>query len=178
MLSARPLIRPITLTLVLALAVAACRGQEVLPEGGNPIPTPIAGENVGAEPESQAADTPEETVTRYIRDSIAAQVAFQQAKLTLRERYQNPDQTEADLGGLVTKISVLEDNSKITKPKETVANAHVALDIRVTFANGDTDTRACTFDVNLQQGRNEKGEAVWYVINPDAFPVFASCTPK
>ena len=174
----RSLIRLTTLTLVLAVALAACRSQEVLPAGGNPIPTPQIGENVGSEPGGQAAGTPEETVSRYLRDSIAAQVALQQAKITLRERYQNPDQTEADLGGLVTEISVLEDNSKITQPKETVANAHVALDIRVEFANGDTDTRTCSFDVNLQQGQNKKGEAVWYVINPDAFPVFASCTPK
>jgi len=51
----------------------------------------------------------------------------------------------------------------------------VALDIRVTFANGDTDTRACSYDINMERSDNKQGEAVWYVINPDAFPVFASC---
>ncbi len=178
MLSARTLIRPIVLTLWLALALTACRGNEVLPAGGNPIPTPQIGENVGSEPGSQAAGTPEETVSRYLRDSIAAQVAVQQTEIIMRERYQDPGLTSKALSGLVTEISVLEDHSTITRPKEDVANARVELDIRVKFANGDSDTRACKYEVNMQRRQNAKGQDVWYVVNPDAFPVFASCTTK
>jgi hypothetical protein len=178
MLSARTLTRLIALMIALAVALTACRGQEVLPEGGNPIPTPRIGEDVGSEPGSQAAGTPEETVSRYLRDSIAAQVAIQQTEIIMRERYQDPGLTAKALSGLVTEISVLEDHSTITRPKEDVANAHVSLDIRVTFANGDTDTRTCGYEVNMQRGQNAKEQDVWYVINPDAFPVFASCTSK
>jgi len=174
----RSLIRLTTLTLVLAVALAACRSQEVLPAGGNPIPTPQIGENVGSEPGGQAAGTPEETVSRYLRDSIAAQVALQQTEIIMRERYQDPGLISKALSGLVTEISVLEDHSTITRPKEDVANARVELDIRVKFANGDSDTRACQYQVNLQLRQNTKGQDVWYVINPDAFPVFASCTTK
>ena len=93
MLSVRSLFRLTTVTLVLAVALAACRGNEVLPEGGNPIPTPRIGEAVGSEPGGQAAGTPEETVSRYLRDSIAAQVALQQTKIIIRERYQEPGST-------------------------------------------------------------------------------------
>jgi len=165
-------------TLVLAIALTACKAKEVLPSGGNPIPTPRVGENVGADPDSQAAGTPEETTSRYLRDSIAAQVALQQTKIVMRERYQDPGSTSKDLSALVSEISVLTDRSKITLPKVDLANAHVSLDIRVKFANGDTDTRTCNYDVNMQRTQNAKGQTVWYVINPDAFPVFASCVSQ
>jgi hypothetical protein len=178
MLSIRSLFRLTAVLLVLGAALAACRRNDVLPAGGNPIPTPRIGENVGSEPGSQAAGTPEETVGRYLRDSIAAQVAIQQTEVIMRERYQDPSLTAKALSGLVTEIAVLEDHSTITRPKENVANAHVSLDIRVKFANGDTDTRTCRYEVNMQRGQNSKGQEVWYVITPDAFPVFASCTSK
>lgn len=158
------------------LTLTACLGSEVLPEGGNPIPTPREGESVDSLPDSQAAATPEETFTRYIRDSIAATVAVQQTKINMRGRYQEPDQTLEDLSGLVSEIAVLEDRTAISSPKETAANARVDLDVRVTYADGDTQSFTCKYDVSMQMSANAKGDNVWYVINPDAFPLFVSCT--
>lgn len=163
---------------VFALTLAACSPSEVLPKGGNAIPTPRAGEEVDASPDSQAAAKPEDTFTRYIRDSIAAQVALQQSKIAIRERYQNPDVTEQDLGGIVTEIAILEDRTTFTLPKQDLSNAHVEFDIRLTYADGDTETRTCRYEVNMQQGANTNGASVWYVINPDAFPVFNSCSAR
>jgi hypothetical protein len=160
---------------MLILVLTACRGNEVLPEGGNPIPTPRVGDVVDNSPDSQAAATPEETFSRYIRDSIAATVAVQQTKINMRGRYQNPDQTLQDLGGLVSEISVLTDRTQIKTPKDTAANAKVDLDVRVKYADGDSQTFTCKYDVALQRGANTQGDNVWYIINPDAFPLFVSC---
>jgi hypothetical protein len=162
--------------LVSLLTITACLGSEVLPQGGNPIPTPREGELVDALPDSQAAASPEETFSRYIRDSIAATVAVQQTKINMRGRYQEPGQTLDDLSGLVSEIAVLEDRTEITSPKDTAANAKVDLDVRVMYADGDTQTFTCKYDVSMQMSANDKGEDVWYVINPDAFPLFVSCT--
>ncbi|MBI3241629.1 MAG: hypothetical protein HYZ49_04980 [Chloroflexi bacterium] len=164
------------LGLVALITLTACLGSEVLPQGGNPIPTPREGETVDAAPDSQAAATPEETFTRYIHDSIAATVAAQQSKLTIRGRYQEPSQTIDDLSGLVSEIAVLEDRTEISSPKDTAANARVDLDVRVKYADGDQQTFTCKYDVSLQRGENTKGDFVWYVINPEAFPLFVSCT--
>ena len=166
--------------LLMTLVLAACGGKEVLPEGGNPIPTPIKGENVGDAPDSQAAATPEETFSRYIDDSIAALVAGQSQKLSLRARFQNPEQTEKDLGGLLSEVNILEDRTKIKKVTDTSTNAtaNVDIDIRVKWADGDTESFTCNYAVTLQSGENKEGETVWYVINPDAFPVFVNCTRK
>lgn len=161
--------------LLVALFLTACKGNEVLPQGGNPIPTPRIGDQVDNLLDSQAAATPEETFSRYIRDSIAATVAVQQTKINMRGRYQNPDQTSQDLSGLVSEISLLEDRTKVNSPKDTAANAKVDLDVRVKYADGDTQTFTCNYNVSLQRGANTKGVNVWYVINPDAFPLFVSC---
>lgn len=176
MFQIRSLVRAIVLVLTVAVTMSACRPKEVLPEGGNPIPTPRKGEPVGTAPVSQAAAKPEDTFSRYIRDSIAAQVALQQAKIAIRERYQDPGITVQDVGGIVTDISILDDRTKFTVPKVNVSNAHVEFDVRLTYADGDTESRTCRYEVNMQQGQNQTGDSVWYVINPDAFPVFASCT--
>ena len=178
MLQIRSLTRVALLALVAALALGACRPAEVLPKGGNPIPTPRVGEAIGTQPDSQAAAAPEETFRRYVRDSIAAQVALQQAKIAMRERYQDPAVTVQDLGGIVTDIAVLEDRTTFTVPKETVSNARVEFDIRLTFADGDTESRTCRYEINMRQGASSNGESVWYVLNPDAFPVFASCSAR
>ena len=160
--------------LVVAIVLAACTG-EVVPQGGNPIPTPIEGENVGSAPSSQAATTPEETFSRYLKDSLGALVAQQNQKLEMRQRYQNPEQTKEDLGGLLAEINVLEDRTKIKKVAETSTNAtaNVDMDVRVSWADGDQETFTCGYAVTLQQAENDKGEVVWYVINPDSFPIFA-----
>jgi hypothetical protein len=176
MLTSKLIKRLAMVALVTLLTITACLGSEVLPEGGNPIPTPREGELVDALPDSQAAATPEETFTRYMRDSIAATVAVQQTKINMRGRYQEPGQTLDDLSGLVSEIAVLEDRTEITSPKDTAANAKVDLDVRVLYADGDTQTFTCKYDVSMQMSANDKGDNVWYVINPDAFPLFVSCT--
>jgi hypothetical protein len=172
----RTLARAGLAALAAGLILTACRAMDGLPAGGNPIPTPRLGEEIGVEPESQAAADPEETFRRYIRDSIAAQVALQQAKISMRERYQDPDVTVQDLGGIVTDIAVLEDRTSFTLPRTDVSNAHAEFDIRLTYADGDSETRTCRYEVNLHQSANLEGQPVWYVINPDAFPVFVSCS--
>lgn len=174
----RSLARNLILALAVSLVASACQQGEVLPEGGNPLPTPRSGQFIGTQPVSQAASAPEATFQRYIRDSIAAQVALQQAKIAMRERYQDPNITEQDLGGIVTDISVLEDRTTFTLPREDVSNAKVDFDIRLTYADGDSETRTCLYEVHLQQAVNTQGDAVWYVINPDAFPVFLSCSAR
>lgn len=150
---------------------------EVLEEGGNPIPTPIEGVDVGEEASSQAAGTPEDTFRRYITASLGSLVALQQQRIELRQRYQNPEQTKEDLGGLVTAINVLEDRTEIKKVTETSTNAtaNVDVDVRVEYADGDRQTFTCKYPITLQQAENEDGDNVWYVINPAEFPLFVSC---
>lgn len=168
--------------LVAALGACSTSSTEVLPAGGNSIPTPIVGENVGMSPESQAASAPEETVKRYLKDSIAGLVAVQTQKITLRQRYQNPDQTKQDLGGLLTAVNILEDRTKIKKANanSTSATANADIDVRVTWADGDTQSFSCKYALNLQAAQNANQETVWYVINPDIFPIFATgvCVQK
>jgi hypothetical protein len=174
---ARFFLRSTAALLLLIVVLAACRPGEVLPAGGNPIPTPRAGDLVPAVAESQAAASPDETVNRYLTDSIAMQLKAQSTKIEVRQRYQEPGQTTADLGGLVTGIAVLENRTVVTTPKEIMALAHVDMDVRLTFANGDTDSRTCKYDVTLQRYANAKGDNVWYVINPNLFPFDSQCRP-
>lgn len=164
--------------LMLALLLAACGGGEVIEEGGNVIPTPIEGEDVGEEISSQAAGTPQETYDRYIVASIAGQVNAQKDKIDMRQRYQDPEITKQDLGGLVTEISILEDRTEVDQPTDNAATAQVDMDIRVQYADGDTESRTCSYTVSMQRSTNEDEEDVWYVVNPDAFPVFFSCNPS
>jgi hypothetical protein len=164
---------------VLAALLAACSPKpEVLPQGGNPIPTPVAGVNVGNAPDSQAAATPDESYKRYINDSVAALVDSQQQKINMRQRYQNPEQTKKDLSGMLTAISILEDRTKIKQVNDTSANANVDLDVRIKYADGDTQSFNCQYAIALQSAVNAKNATVWYVINPDVFPAFVNCKRK
>jgi len=164
--------------LALAILLGACAPKEVLPSGGNPIPTPIKGVDVGNDPTSQAAANPEDTYKRYIKDSIAALVDAQQQKINMRERYQNPGQTKLDLGGLLTEISILEDRTTIKQVNDNNANAKVDMDVRIKYADGDVQSFACIYQVVLQSAVNAQNATVWYVINPDVFPIFVSCSRK
>jgi hypothetical protein len=78
------------------------------------------------------------------------------------------------VGGLLTEISILEDRTEISKPTDTSANANVAMDVRIKYADGDSQSYTCTYKVVMQSGANAKNETVWYVINPDVFPAFAA----
>jgi hypothetical protein len=168
---------------ILAMALSACnvgRPTEVLEEGGNVIPTPVEGTDVGEGASSQAAGTPEETFSRYMTASLGSLVALHQQRIELRQRYQNPSQTLEDLGGLVTEIDVVDDRTEVKKVNEnsTNATANVDVDVRVGYADGDRQTFTCNYAVTLQQAENEDEEEVWYVINPAEFPLFVSCRLK
>jgi len=138
---------------------------------GNPIPTPLPAEDVGVGAQSAAEDTPEGTWENYVRDIIAEQVARQESKLSLYERYQKPGITEQNLGGIVTDIDLVEDRTEFNT-SETLASSNVEFDIRLTYANGDTDTRTCRFPISLEYDSDKE---VWFVVNPDALAVFAVC---
>ena len=153
----------------LALVFTACSvigGSE-----GNPLPTPKPEEDVGEEAKSAAEDTPEGTWENYLRDIIAEQVADRTSKIELIQRYENPDITEQNLGGLLTNIGLVEDRTEFST-SGGLATAHAEFDIRLTFGNGDTDTRTCTFNVSLEF---HEEDGVWYVINPAALAVFTQC---
>src|SRR5262245_18284373 len=115
----------LTVTAVLAMVLTACyagRPTEVLEEGGYVIPTPIQGTSVGEEAGSQAAGTPEETFSRFLAASFATLVSQQKANIELRQRYEDPEDTKQDLGGLVTDINILEDRTEIKKVNENSTN--------------------------------------------------------
>lgn len=178
----------IVATLLAAAALSACGAvtglvaaddgpppEEVVPEGGNPLPTPRPGVLVGDNPESQASSDPNVTYERYIFDTIAAQISLQDVQRAMRQRYQDPGITEQDLGGLLTDIAVLEDRTEVEQTRDDVAYANVDMDIRISWADGDTETRTCNYQVNMHAVETEDNIVAWYVINPEPFPVFFSC---
>jgi len=139
----------------------------------NPIPEPIEGEEVGAEARGAAGKTPEATWEDYLRDSISFQVARQGDKITLGERYQNPDHLAQNLGGLVRDIQLVQDRTIFSiSGQGTIASATTDFDVRVTFADGDSETRTCVYNVQLEL---DKEDEVWYVINPAALDIFTFC---
>ncbi len=163
--------------LLLIFSLSACSGGGSLPvvgggnDEGNPIPTPLPAVDVGEEAQAAAVDSPEGTWENYVRDIIAEQVLRQESKLTMFERYQRPETTAQNLGGIVTDIDLVEDRTSFnTTPSSASANAE--FDIRLTFANGDTDTRTCRFPIALEYDQEKE---VWFVVNPDALAVFAVC---
>jgi hypothetical protein len=159
--------------LILALAATACSAPfGIGGEEGNPLPTPQPGIDVGAEAESAARETPEETWEVYLEDSIAEQVARQEGKITLLERYQDPAITAQNLGGTVTDIDLVEDRTEFNIRGGTLAFTQTEFDVRLTFANGDTDTRTCAYDVSMEFNEDD---GVWYVVNPQELAVFVVC---
>lgn len=159
--------------LALALAASACSAPfGIGKEEGNPLPTPQPGIDVGSEAGSAARDTPEDTWDVYLQDSIAEQVARQEGKITLLERYQDPSITAQNLGGTVTDIDLVEDRTEFNIRGGTLAFTQTDFDIRLTFANGDTDTRTCRYDVSMEFNEDD---GVWYVVNPQELAVFVVC---
>jgi hypothetical protein len=163
------------LVLGLALVLSACgtvRGVLGGKDEGNPIPTPLPSEDVGAQAQSAAQDTPEGTWENYVRDIIAEQVKRQEAKVNLYERYQDPSITVQNTGGLVGDIDLVEDRTAFNISGGTLASSNTDFDVRITFANGDTDTRTCRFTVSMEF---DEEAGVWYVVNPEPLAVFAVC---
>jgi hypothetical protein len=169
--------------LLATLVLSACGGipggggNEPQPRAGeesepiNPLPTPLPGEDVGGAAASAAKDTPEGTWANYLRDIIAEQVSDRQQKITLLERYQDPSITAANLEGLVEDIDLLEDRSEFSTGGG-IANTYADFDIRMTYANGDTETQTC--HVNVSMEFNE-ADNVWYVVNPAPLQIFSAC---
>jgi hypothetical protein len=164
-------LRRVLLVLGLALAVSmtACSTLgRLLPGGqqdsaqGNPLPTPRPGEEVGAQAVSAAKDTPEGTWEGYLRDIVASRVAQMESRIALLERYENPDHTVQNLGGTWQNLALLEDRTE-WRINGRMASSFVDFDVRVTFANGDTDTRRCRFELFMQ---HDSGDGVWYVLSP------------
>jgi hypothetical protein len=158
--------------LVGVLALAGCgRNQpqvNVLPEAPESV-------DVGAEAQGGVADTPEATWESYLADIIAEQVKQRESLVSLLERYQDPAITEQNLGGTMTDIDLVADRTVFTtNASGTLATTTTDFDVRVTYADGDTETRTCQFDLMFQW--NDTG-GVWYVVNPQSLAVFAVCTP-
>lgn len=140
---------------------------------GNPLPTPLPAIDVGSGASSAAKETPQATWESYLSDIIAEQVSRQEAKITLFERYQDPDVAAQNVGGLVTDIDLVQDNTEFNfGSQSTYVNIMGDFDVRLTFANGDTDTRTCSLPVAMEFDQDDE---VWYVVNPDALAVFVVC---
>ena len=172
------------LLVLLAVALSACGGvgggaqpTVALPTavgGGEAraLPTAPSGEEVGTGASSGAVDTPEGTWGNYVRDMIAEQNQAQASKINLLERYSDPAINEKNLGGLVKMIELVADRTKFDlNDSETVASVKAEFDIRLSFANGDADTRTCKFIVEL-----DKKDDLWYVLNPQPLAYAALCS--
>ena len=133
------------------------------------IPTPSYGDILSMP--SVAADTPEATFELYLRDAIAQQISIQREKLDMRMRYQAPPTLLQDAGGLVLDIELLENRSRRTILRERDATFEVEIDVRVTFADGDTSTQSCAWTVALEKTDAE----LWYVVNPRELLLFINC---
>ena len=137
-------------------------------------PTPLPAEDVGEQALSGAKESFQETWNNYLRDIIAEQVADRQQKLNLLQRYENPDITEQNLGGLLSDIDLVEDRTAFNViNNNTIASGTTEFDVRLIFLNGDADTRTCRYFVSLELNADD---GVWYVINPAPLQVFANCS--
>lgn len=119
---------------------------------------------------SRAAETPEETFDMYLNDSIEQQVSIRREKLDMRARYQNPSAFLQELEGLVLDIELIENRSRRTILREANSTFEVEIDVRVTFADGDTSTLTCAWLTNLEKSGNR-----WYVVNPTELLLFDNC---
>ena len=157
-----------TLVAVLLLGVILSACNQI----GTSIPTPRPSIDVGVGAQGEAEDTPEASWESYVSDSIAEQVLRQQAKVQFFERYQKPSITAQNLGGLVVDIDLVEDKTAFNITAGVRASANAEFDVRITFGNGDTDTRTCRVPANLEK---DEESGLWYVINPEPLAVFLVC---
>jgi len=149
------------------LALTACGG------GGNPLPTPRPAEDVGTTADSAARDTYQATWEAYLRDSIAAENQQEQIKLSMLQRYEKPSITSQNTGGLIKETELIEDRTVFNLLNSaTTASSLAEFDIRITFVDGDTDTRTCKIQVGIEQDPESK---LWYVLNPGPLPIHSVC---
>lgn len=163
-----PLILFAVITVLLVSGCSTAGGRQ---ESGNPLPTPRPAEDVGAAAQAAAKAPPETTWDNYVRDIIAEQVKQRESLISLRERYENPSITVQNLAGMVKDIDLVEDRTQFDI-KDNSASTYTDFDVRLTFANGDTDTRTCRFNVTMEYVEEEN---VWYVLNPAPLAVFSVC---
>jgi hypothetical protein len=176
------------LMLIVILTLGACRGGGInLPGGGggeenvdrggevNELAEPEEDEDVGEGALGGANESHEATWDNYLRDMIAEQVSDRQQKVSILERYENPGITEQNRGGLVTDVDLVEDRTVFNLTNGgTIASANTDFDVRLSYANGDSETRTCAPFVSMEQD-SESG--LWYVVNPGALQIFAVCVP-
>lgn len=178
----KSLYRSLALILLITILLSACnRGGSDQPERieqtAPPLPTIAEVEDVGAEALGGAAESYEQTWANYLRDAIAEQVRVREQKLSLLTRYEDPDITAQNLGGLVKDIDLIVGGDRTTftlSNNDTVASGYADFDIQLTYANGDQDRRTCKPFVRMFKHIEDNK---WYVENPAALEVFAVCAP-
>jgi len=154
------------LVLAVSVTLAACGGAVAGGGSGNPLPTTRPAEDVGGAASSAARDSYQATWDSYLRDSIAAANDLQRVKLSMLQRYEKPTITVQNTGGLMKSLELVEDRTKFNLVnQETTAASITEFDIKVTFVNGDTDTRTCSVQVGIELNPDDK---LWYVLNPAA----------
>jgi hypothetical protein len=157
--------------LVLAAVLSACGALGG--GGGNTLPTPIPGEELGEEARSQAKDSYQGTWDSYLRDSIAAANKVAANDIDMLERYELPSITKQNLPGTLSSVELVEDRTAFNIASSGgIAASNAEFDIRLTFANGDTDTRTCRLAVQIELDSESN---LWFVINPAPLPVFNAC---
>jgi hypothetical protein len=165
------------MVIVLAVAFSACGGPTTAGGGaGNPLPTTRPAEDVGGAASSAAKDNYQATWDSYLRDSIAAANDQQRVKLSMLQRYEKPSITAQNTGGLMKQVDLVEDRTTFNLINEqTTASAVADFDIKITFVNGDTDTRKCSVQVGIELNPDDK---LWYVLNPSALNWDSVCRAK
>ena len=162
--------------LIVALALAACGGAVAGGGAGNALPTPRPAEDVGAAASSAARDSYQATWDSYLRDSIAAANDLQRVKLQMLQRYEKPSITAQNTGGLMKQIDLVEDRTTFNLlNQQTTAASLAEFDIKVTFVNGDNDTRTCKVQVGIELNPDDK---LWYVLNPSGLNWDSVCKSK
>lgn len=171
--------------LVVALSACSALGGGTQPTATAPLPTAVGGgevavlptampgEDVGTGASSGALDTAEGTWGNYLRDMIAEQNQSLASKINLLERYADPAITQQNLGGIGKSIELVADRTTITQnSSQTVGTVKAEFDVRIEFANGDTDTRTCKMTLEA-----DKKDNLWFILNPAPLAVFSICQP-
>lgn len=163
--------------LVAAIGLSACTTvggvAELVDDDPNALPTARPGIEIGAEVQSAAGSSYEETWERYLRDSIAYQNDRQAVRLALIQAYQNPDHTAQNTGGLLQVVELVEDRSSFDLTNNsTFAQSYVDFDVRMIMVDGDTSTLTCNYTVQIEFNPEDER---WYVINPTGLDVYSVC---
>lgn len=156
---------------MLAALLSACAGGGA----GSTLPTAIPAEQIGSGASGQAADSYQATWDAYLRDSIAVANLERTNKIGLLERYELPSITAKNLNGILKQIDLVQDRTTFSlNASGGRADSNAEFDVKLTYANGDTDTRTCKIAVAIEKDPDTNK---WFMINPGPLEVFAIC-PK